>query len=116
MGLAVLDCLEELELPRRAGELGALLGKRLLEVASRHPVVADIRGRGLLWGLELDRKIVPDKSLPQRLLLLRQRALEEGLLLASWGRVVLVTPPLVISEEDLFEGLERLNRALVILS
>jgi 2,2-dialkylglycine decarboxylase (pyruvate) len=53
VGNVVLDVLARDGLDRRAQHLGSLLYKGLDEIASNHEVVADVRGRGLLVGLEL---------------------------------------------------------------
>jgi len=51
--LATLEIIERDRLPARAATLGALLGERLRRAAMGHPLVREIRGRGLLWGIEL---------------------------------------------------------------
>lgn len=112
VGLAVLDALERDQLPDRAARLGVVLGERLERLKRACPAVADVRGRGLLWGVELDARRVPDAALADNLAGIRRRAIAEGLLLGSWGRTILIVPPLVIAEADLLEGVARLERAL----
>ena len=51
--LATLQILERDQLPARAETLGQRLGQRLRAALGGHPMVRDIRGRGLLWGIEL---------------------------------------------------------------
>jgi len=51
--LATLEILERDRLPARAEELGERLGRALRAAVGGHPMVRDIRGRGLLWGIEL---------------------------------------------------------------
>jgi putrescine aminotransferase len=51
--LATLEIVERDRLPQRAAELGEYLGARLREVTSGHSLVREVRGRGLLWGIEL---------------------------------------------------------------
>ena len=51
--LATLDVLEHERLPQRAAELGRELGARLGAVTRDKPIVREVRGRGLLWGIEL---------------------------------------------------------------
>ncbi len=53
--LATLEILERDRLVARAARVGQHLGKRLREVCADHPLVREVRGRGLLWGLELGR-------------------------------------------------------------
>jgi len=51
--LATLEILERDHLAAHAGALGVYLGERLRDVTRGHPLVRDVRGRGLLWGVEL---------------------------------------------------------------
>lgn len=65
--------------------------------------ITDVRGRGLMWGIELDRPAGPVVS----------TALEQGLLLVTAGeRVLRIVPPLVITEAELDAGLAILKRCL----
>ncbi len=63
--VCVLDLLEREQLVQRSATMGAALGDRLRAVLGDHPAVADIRGRGLFYGLELrcDRNRVVAKAL-----------------------------------------------------
>lgn len=71
--------------------------------AWRHPSIVDLRGRGLMWGIELDRAAGPVIA----------DAFERGLLLVSAGeRVIRLVPPLVIGADELAEGLDILGAAL----
>ncbi len=92
--LAALDVLEEEDLPGRAARLGEDLGRRLASWPDRFPAVEEVRGRGLLWGVQLRS---PETA---------KRWMLEGwargvLFLAggSEGRVGQIVPPLTIGEE-----------------
>ncbi|MDR9390897.1 MAG: aspartate aminotransferase family protein [Trueperaceae bacterium] len=122
VGVAVLDVLEGEGLVARAAELGARLGDGLRELADRHPLVGDVRGKGLLWGLEFVAD--PSTRTPYALdvdvgrrvtaaaaaedLLIYPRRGGGGLL----GDHALVAPPLVIRDDELDDLLARLDRAL----
>ncbi|MGM0412228.1 MAG: aspartate aminotransferase family protein [Pseudomonadota bacterium] len=89
--LAVLDTMEAEALPARAAELGDRIADGLRARLGDHPAVADIRHRGLMIGVELDR---PCKELVRR-------ALDRGLLInVTAERVVRLLPPLVISDAE----------------
>ncbi|MEM6634668.1 MAG: aspartate aminotransferase family protein [Pseudomonadota bacterium] len=92
-------------------ERGAEIGKRALEhLRSRlhgHPNVADIRGRGAMFGVELVRdraEMAPNPELAEMVL---YRCLAQGLSFKiSAGNVLTLSPPLTISDEDLDHALD----------
>jgi adenosylmethionine-8-amino-7-oxononanoate aminotransferase len=119
---AALDVLERERLVERAEALGAVLGERLSGLRA-HPHVGDVRGRGLLWAVE----IVEDKAArrpfaraSRRAEALQARALERGLVVypstggatGAEGDLVMVAPPFVITEEQLDELVDLLDGAL----
>lgn len=106
-GLASLGVLERERLPERAESLGGRIRDALREAGERHGGVTDVRGRGMLIGLELDSG--------DRTRRVAERCLAEGLIL-GWtlhsDRVIRLAPPLNISEAELYRGLEILELAL----
>ncbi len=89
--LAVVDTLESLKLPQRAGALGARMLTRLREKLANVKGVRDVRGLGLMLGIELDR--------PCRELM--TQALERGLLInVTADRAVRLLPPLILSDAE----------------
>lgn len=105
--LAVLDLLEEENLPARARRLGQGVGQRLRPWPERFPGVAETRGRGLLWGVELTDAATA-KRLGQALLARGVLALTGG----PGGTVLQIVPPLTITEEQLTVALDLLEDAL----
>jgi acetylornithine/N-succinyldiaminopimelate aminotransferase len=103
VGNAVLDIMLEPGFLDGVRRKAVLFKQRLAEVTDRHPtVIAEMRGEGLLLGL---RTRVPNGELVDAL-----RA--EGLLAVAAGdNVVRLLPPLIISEADLAEASERIDRA-----
>jgi adenosylmethionine-8-amino-7-oxononanoate aminotransferase len=124
-GVAVVEYLRDHDLIARADALGPKLRRALCELAETHGggVVGDVRGEGLMWGLELvaDRHLrtpyPPEAKVTARLLATAKR---HGLLLypagggidGTNGDAVLVAPPLTITDDDLAELLRRLGAAL----
>jgi acetylornithine/N-succinyldiaminopimelate aminotransferase len=89
-------------------KIGILLKQRLAEIKDRYPsLIAEVRGEGLLIGL---RAIVPAGDLVNAL-----RA-EKMLAVAAGDNVVRLLPPLIISEQEIAEGVTRLERACARLS
>jgi 4-aminobutyrate aminotransferase len=98
--LATMELLESqyIENARRIGEF---LMKRMADWPARHPIVGDVRGKGLMIGVE----IVRDQKTKERAGDLREaivdRAFEKGLLLLGAGEnTIRIAPPLVIDEEQ----------------
>jgi taurine--2-oxoglutarate transaminase len=118
---AALACLEEYESQRlipNARRMGEMLFKKLRELAAHHPCVGDVRGKGLLACLELVRDrdaktpLVPpnvDSPLPMQI---KRKAWAEGIHLHARGSLILLSPPLIINEEQVQEGATKLDRVL----
>ncbi|MEV6236089.1 aspartate aminotransferase family protein [Lentzea sp. NPDC051838] len=109
VGNTVLDVLVEERLDERAAKLGAFLRSGLDDIAARHSLVSDVRGRGLLVGLE-----IADESLSAPI---TQKCLELGLhmnivQIPGMGGVFRIAPPLTASEEELALGLGILDEAI----
>jgi 2,2-dialkylglycine decarboxylase (pyruvate) len=117
IGATVLRVIASEGLVARAGLLGARLRERLLELQNRHDVIGDVRGRGLLQGIELvtDRASKhPADRLGQAV---TQACLERGLhlnivQLPGMGGVFRIAPPLTVTEAELDTGLAILDEAL----
>lgn len=117
VGNTVLDVLERDKLDLRAAELGDHVQDRLAGLATRHECIGDVRGRGLLIGLEL----VTDRATKQGADALgsavTRRCLELGLhmnvvQLPGMGGVFRIAPPLTSSLEELDEGIDILDQAI----
>ncbi len=110
--LATLDLVES-RLMKNAEKVGARLIKGLKLLQLRHPSIGDVRGVGLMIGIEFVKDRVtkePDLELTHELEL---RAFKKGLLLLSCGKsVIRVAPPLVLTEYDADKGLEILDECL----
>jgi 2,2-dialkylglycine decarboxylase (pyruvate) len=114
VALTVLDVIERDGLVERAAKLGDRLRDRLVDLQGRYDVVGDVRGRGLLQGIEL----VTDKATrtPADALgaAITSACLERGLhmnivQLPGLGGIFRIAPPLTISEADLDTGLDILD-------
>ncbi|NEA37453.1 aspartate aminotransferase family protein [Streptomyces sp. SID13031] len=112
VGNTVLDVLIRDGLGERAAKLGAFLRQGLDTLADRHSVIGDVRGRGLLVGLELVAEGADELGAE-----VTRRCLELGLhmnivQLPGMGGVFRIAPPLTATEEELSLGLEILDQAL----
>lgn len=116
-GLAVLEAIEEEGLVARARERGAYLRARLVELEAEHEQIGDVRGRGLLVGLELveDR----DRRRPADALgaAVTAECLGRGLSMnivrsGSSANCLRMAPPLTISEAEIDTAVEILDASL----
>ncbi|NJE42309.1 leucine/methionine racemase [Thermococcus sp. GR6] len=111
--LAVIEEIEEKDLLRRAEKLGKYTKKRLEKMKEEHELIGDVRGLGLMLGVDL----VKDRDTKERAYgearKVVWRAYELGLVLAFLqGHVLRIQPPLTIEEDVLEEGLNRLEQAI----
>jgi 4-aminobutyrate aminotransferase len=109
-GLAVLRTIDAEGLVANAASVGGYLEAQLRDLRRRHPIIADVRGRGLALGVELDHSQMP-KATAQAV----YRAWELGLVVYYVGvnsNVLELTPPLTFSRADADAALEILDRAL----
>jgi 2,2-dialkylglycine decarboxylase (pyruvate) len=117
VGNTVLDVLERDRMDERARELGGFLRAGLLAIQDRHEAVGDVRGRGLMQGIELvvDRRTREgNDALGAEV---TRRCLALGLhvnvvQLPGMGGTFRIAPPLTATREELSLGLEILDRAL----
>ena len=100
--LATIHYIEKEGLVGRARELGALALARMTEMAERHRLIGDVRGLGLLLGIELVRDRNTRERASEEADRVMYRALERGLSFkVSAGNVLTLTPPLTISRAEL---------------
>jgi adenosylmethionine-8-amino-7-oxononanoate aminotransferase len=121
-GRAVLDEVVERDLIGNAARVGARLRAGLERIAAASPLVAEVRGMGLLLAIELvrDRETMePFGADTDPADCLRAHGARHGLLLyarrqneGTFGDWLLIAPPLVLCEEECDELLERLGRAV----
>jgi 4-aminobutyrate aminotransferase / (S)-3-amino-2-methylpropionate transaminase / 5-aminovalerate transaminase len=112
-GLASLEIILKENLVKNADRVGAVMLKRLEGLKEKHRVVGEVRGRGLLLGIELvkDRRTKEPlgKDITQALY---KECLRRGLAAMTYSATVRINPPLIISEETALAGLAILDEAL----
>ena len=115
VGMAVLDVLEREGIQQNVVAAGKVLEPGLAKLAARYPLVADVRGKGLFWGLEIVRDHetrAPAIEEADRIMNLLR---DDGFLLGRTGafdNVIKIRPPLVFSPDNARMLLEGLDRAL----
>ena len=110
--VAAIDTYRDERLVERAATLGQWLGPRLAALASSRPTVADVRGIGLLWALELcvsgTKDPLPASAMAKLAATLRRHHLH----MHKRDNLLYLAPPLVIGEAELAEAVAALERAL----
>lgn len=97
-------------LVENARRVGAIMLNRLLELKEKYEFVGDVRGRGLLVGLDLVRDKTTKRELsPKVMEIIFKEALRRGLLMMGYFPRVRINPPLVISHRQAETGLEILD-------
>ena len=114
VALRTLELMEERDVFGHAARVGEVFQERLGALAE-HPLVGEVRGRGLIGGVEL----VADRETKRRFdaglgvgTYCMDRALEHGLVVRSLGDTLALCPPLVISEPQVDELFTKLTRAV----
>ena len=115
IGASVLEIMEKQQLQSNADEIGTYLLKELNELQAEHPILGDVRGKGLFLGLELvtNRELLTPATSETASLV--NRMMEEGVLLSTDGlhqNVIKIKPPLILSHNDSSYFLEKLDNVL----
>jgi len=122
VGLEVLNIITEKDLPANAARMGSILKSGLEDLAEHHPIIGQVRGKGLLLAIELVRDRDTREPFPADLdmcLLLADEAYDEGLIVyprrlinGLLGDHIMIAPPLIVNEDEVSKILKRLDRAL----
>jgi acetylornithine/succinyldiaminopimelate/putrescine aminotransferase len=104
VGYAVVKYVIDHDVPAMARERGEYLMQRLHGLQDRHGFITEVRGRGLLCAIQFDREIATEANL---------EALRHGLLANNVRPdAIRLSPPLLVSEEEIDTAVERLDQAL----
>jgi len=123
VGCAVIDIIEKQKLVERAARLGEYLHQKARNMFLSHPTVGDIRGKGMLMGVELVKNKKTKEPFPPALHAsnrVHQFALQRGCLIVprtgvskgTEGDQFMIAPPLIINEKELDIALDMVDRAL----
>jgi 4-aminobutyrate aminotransferase/(S)-3-amino-2-methylpropionate transaminase len=111
--LATLRVLREESLGVHAKDVGDFMLKRLQEIANRAPIIGDVRGKGLLLGVELVRDRATKEGLTREEMRgIFTALLGKGVLVMPSSSALRINPPLVISKEEASAGLDVVEEVL----
>jgi len=112
-GLASLEVILREKLAENAERVGRVMLERLERMKERHRFVGDVRGRGLLLGVEMVEDRTSKKPLDKKITrALFDECLRRGLVSMCYSHVIRINPPLVIDEATALEGLDILDEAM----
>lgn len=115
-GLAVLDVLDDERVLPRVQAAGETLRTGILEIASRHSAIGDVRGVGLAIGIEIVRDRATKESDPATTTAIKESMREHGVLVGTTGaagNILKVRPPLAFTTAEVPVFLDALEGALV---
>ncbi len=123
-GIAAIQEYKRLGLIERSREMGKYLGSRLKSLQKSHPSIGEVRGIGLFWAVELVRDAESkepfntreDKLAGKPLTVdrLASECMKNGVYLQSWISHLIVAPPLIVTKEEIDQGVNAINKALEI--
>ncbi len=115
VGLAVLDVIRDEGLQAHAADIGTYFLDGLNELRNRHPIIGDVRGKGLFLGIELvrDRDTLLPATTEARLLVnaLRRRRILVGTD-GPFDTVIKIKPPMVVSRDDASMAIQYIDEIL----
>jgi len=110
---ATIDVIRNEKLAENATQMGDYLQTKLLELQAEYPVIGDVRGRGLMVGVEFtDSDGTPDGATAAAV---AKQCIADKLLLltcGSYGNVIRWIPPLIVNQQQIDEALTIFNGAL----
>jgi 4-aminobutyrate aminotransferase-like enzyme len=111
---ATLEVMEREDVPARSAERGRQLRAGLDRLFDRHAWIGEVRGMGMMQGLELVENRDSKAPSPKKAMALLEAAKAERLLIGTGGlfnHVIRIAPQMLMTEEEVADGLARLERA-----
>ena len=116
-GIASLDYMKNNRLGENAKRRGRDIMKRANELKDKYEILGDVRGVGLMIGLEfVESKKTREPAHDKRDMILKQAASEGLILLGAGKSVIRICPPLIITREQAESGMDLLEKAIKIVS
>ncbi len=112
---ATIDLIEEERLLENTHTVGTHLRQGLEALKEKHPVIGDVRGMGLMQGLELVKDRKTKEPAPDVVNKVLERTRANGLLIGKGGiyaNVLRISPPLIVSKTDVDEALKIIDKSL----
>jgi 4-aminobutyrate aminotransferase len=112
---ATIDVMKRENTPKRSAERGKQMREHLMAMQEKYPIIGDVRGMGLMQGIELveDRKTKAPS--PKGATRLMEAAKKHGLLIGKgghYGNVIRMAPSMLITKSEMEDAMKRLDKAL----
>jgi 4-aminobutyrate aminotransferase-like enzyme len=112
-GLASLEIIVKENLVENSAQVGAAMLQKLQAMKEKYRFIGDVRGKGLMLGLELVKNQETKEPLSKKITLsLFHQCLRRGLVSMSYSPVIRINPPLTIDKDTALEGLAILDEAM----
>ena len=114
-GHAVLKVVEEEKLQQHALKMGQYLLSELAQLKKHHPIISDVRGKGLYIGIEISKADRPDKPDAHNASAIVEKLRNRNILLSTDGpehNVIKIKPPMVINSKDIDKLVQGLKQEL----
>jgi taurine--2-oxoglutarate transaminase len=122
--IASINEMKRLNLNERATQMGHYLGEKLIALKPRHVSIGDVRGLGMFWAVELVKNQAKrnpfntgeDKLAGKPLVVERvaTKMMGNGVYIQAWMSHFVIAPPLIVSEDEIDQGVAALDEALAL--
>ncbi len=110
--LASIEVIEEENILENVKEVGAKMMQRMEKMKTAHPIIGDVKGKGLLLGIELVKDKITKEPFDDAGRLVYQKAFRKGLAWIPAGHILRMSPPLIIDEHYAMLGLDIIEEAI----
>lgn len=122
--IATINEMKRLNLVGRAQEMEGYMHERLHALKERHPCVGDVRGLGLFWAVELVKNRATKKyfnrmadkvnGIPTMVEKIAAEMMKKGVFIQAWVSHFVIAPPLIVTKEEIDQGIQALDGSLQI--
>jgi 4-aminobutyrate aminotransferase-like enzyme len=109
---AAIDVILEEKLVENSARVGDIMFRRMEEIMGRHPIVGDVRGKGLFLGMEIVKDRKTKEPFPEAGIAIFKKAFEKGVAWIPANENLRITPPLILTEEVALKGLDIIEEAI----
>jgi len=110
--LASIEVIEEEDLLNNATRVGNYFMKRMNEMKGNHPIIGDVKGKGMLLGIELVKDKATKEPFEEAGKLVYQKAFQKGLAWIPAGHILRMSPPIIMDEKYAEMGLQMIEESI----